>query len=116
MSAYSVLNLCKNGIDIKLLHESQMEDLCKHIWSCCFRDCNVAWLVQQFDPDWNISTTIGWIDVKCNIHVPQEINPSDFCDPVFSCNATMRLTFVFRSEKSTGWIAMKLGTNMRVLW
>lgn len=65
--AYSVLNLCKNRIDIKLLHESQMEKLCKHIWSCCFRDCNVAWLVQQFDPDWNISTTIGWIDVKFNI-------------------------------------------------
>ncbi len=50
-----------------------------------------------------------------NIHDSQKMNPADFEDPMTSCSATMRLTFlahtVVKCLNSYWWFAMKSDIN-----
>ncbi len=57
--------------------------------------------VRHFLPDWNISTTIGWIAMKFStgkyfLRGPLRMNPTDISD--VSSSATRRLTFMVLSE------------------
>lgn len=46
---------------------------------------SVGLSVHHFDPDWNISITIGWDAIKfgTDVHGPQRMNPVNISDPQY---------------------------------
>ncbi len=69
-------------------------------------------------PDWNISTTIGWIAVTfcTDIHCSQTMNPTDSGDSLFlQCNHEVSICgFEWNVSTNIGWIHRKLGTDIHV--
>ncbi len=59
--------------------------------------------VHHFGPDWNTSTTTGWIAIKfcTDSWSPQRVNPSDFGDPL---TGWMDCLEIWTFMSSSGWI------------
>ncbi len=51
------------------------------------------WMAMLVGPDWNISTTIGWIVITCG---PQRMNPTNLRDPMIIPQAPPAVQSLFK--------------------
>lgn len=73
--------------------------------------------VHHFVSDWNISTTLGWIAMKCgtDVYDPRRIYPKDLSHD-FCSSATVKFKFVVKSKiiwTITGWTPVKFVTDIQ---
>ena len=60
----------------------------------------ISWLVDNFCPDWHISTTLKWIAMKLGseIHRAQRMISDDFGDPRFFIHCHRQVNFFYISS------------------